>query len=303
MVKSIMVRVGQAVLTMLVLVSLVFFMIRLTGDPTYALVSPDAPPELRDQLRKEFGLDQSVAVQYMVFIGDLSRGDLGESFHGRLPVTQLISQRLPTSLALAIPALLFILAVGVPVGIYSAYWRGGKLDRLARIIAALGQAMPNFTIGIFLILFFAIQLRLLPSGGNASPLALILPVVTISIHSLAGLIRLLRSSMIEVLGSDYIAFHRMKGLPEGRVLWKHALRNAGLTTLTYMGIVLAGLLTGSIIAETLFVWPGVGRLMIESVHNRDFPVVQGVLLFFAFTYIVVNLIVDIMYTILNPRLR
>ncbi len=303
MVKSIMVRIGQAVLTMLALVSLVFFMIRLTGDPTYALVSPDAPPELRDQLRKEFGLDQSVAVQYMVFLGDLSRGDLGESFHGRLPVTQLISQRLPTSLALAIPALLFILAVGVPVGIYSAYWRGGKVDRIARIIAALGQAMPNFTIGIFLILFFAIQLRLLPSGGNASPAALILPVITISIHSLAGLIRLLRSSMIEVLGSDYIAFHRMKGLPEGRVLWKHALRNAGLTTLTYMGIVLAGLLTGSIIAETLFVWPGVGRLMIESVHNRDFPVVQGVLLFFAFTYIVVNLIVDIMYTILNPRLR
>jgi peptide/nickel transport system permease protein len=303
MVKSILVRIGQAVLTMLALVSLVFFMIRLTGDPTYALVSPDAPPELRDQLRKEFGLDQSVAVQYMVFIGDLSRGDLGESFHGRLPVTQLIIQRLPTSLVLAIPALLFILAVGVPVGIYSAYWRGGKLDRIARIIAALGQAMPNFTIGIFLILFFAIQLRLLPSGGNASPLALIMPVITISIHSLAGLIRLLRSSMIEVLGSDYIAFHRMKGLPEGRVLWKHALRNAGLTTLTYMGIVLAGLLTGSIIAETLFVWPGVGRLMIESVHNRDFPVVQGVLLFFAFTYIVVNLIVDIMYTILNPRLR
>jgi len=303
MVKSILVRIGQAVLTMLALVSLVFFMIRLTGDPTYALVSPDAPPELRDQLRKEFGLDQSLAVQYMVFIGDLSRGDLGESFHGRLPVTQLIIQRLPTSLVLAIPALLFILAVGVPVGIYSAYWRGGKLDRIARIIAALGQAMPNFTIGIFLILFFAIQLQLLPSGGNASPLALIMPVITISIHSLAGLIRLLRSSMIEVLGSDYIAFHRMKGLPEGRVLWKHALRNAGLTTLTYMGIVLAGLLTGSIIAETLFVWPGVGRLMIESVHNRDFPVVQGVLLFFAFTYIVVNLIVDIMYTILNPRLR
>lgn len=303
MARQILIRLGQAVLTMVALVTIVFFMIRLTGDPTYALVSPDAPPGLRDQLRREFGLDQSLGVQYMIFLGDLAQGDLGTSFHGRQPVTSLILQRLPGSLVIAIPALVLILAVGIPVGIYSAYWRGGILDRVARAIAALGQATPSFTIGVVLILVFAIALRVLPSGGNRGPEYLILPVITVSIHSLAGLIRLLRASMLETLGSDYIAFHRMKGLPESNVLWKHALRNAGLTTLTYMGIVLAGLLTGSIIAETLFVFPGVGRLMIESVHLRDFPVIQGVLLFFSFTYIVVNFAVDVIYTILNPRLR
>jgi peptide/nickel transport system permease protein len=302
-IRQILIRIGQAVLTMVALITIVFFMIRLTGDPTYALVSPDAPPGLRDQLRREFGLDQSVGVQYAIFLGDLAQGDLGTSFHGRQKVTDLIIQRLPGSLVIAVPALVLILAVGIPVGIYSAYWRGGILDKVARAIAAIGQATPSFTIGVVLILVFAIQLKVLPSGGTRGPQSLILPVITVSIHSLAGLIRLLRASMIEVLGSDYIAFNRIKGLPEAKVLWKHALRNAGLTTLTYMGIVLAGLLTGSIIAETLFVFPGVGRLMIESVHLRDFPTIQGVLIFFSFTYIVVNLVVDIAYTLLNPRLR
>ena len=166
-----------------------------------------------------------------------------------------------------------------------------------------GQSTPSFSLGIILILVFAIQLKVLPSAGNSGPTSVILPVITVSVIALAGLIRLLRASMIEVLGSEYIAFNRMKGLPETSVLWKHGLRNAGLTTLTYMGIVLAGLLTGSVIAETLFAFPGVGRLMIESVHTRDFPAIQGVLLFFAFVYIIVNLIVDIIYTLLNPRLR
>jgi peptide/nickel transport system permease protein len=301
--RQILIRIGQALLTMLALITIVFFMIRLTGDPTYALVSPDAPPELRDQLRKEFGLDQPVTTQYLIFLGDLAQGDLGTSFHGRQPVSSMIIQRLPGSLVIAIPAFLLMLLVGIPVGIYSAYHRGGVLDRVARAIAAVGQATPSFSLGVALILIFAIQLRWLPSAGNRGPESIILPVITVSVYALAGLIRLLRSSMIETLGSEYIAFHRMKGLPESRVLWKHALRNAGLTTLTYMGIVLAGLLTGSVIAETLFAFPGVGRLMIESVHTRDFPTIQGVLLFFAFTYIIVNLVVDIIYTLLNPRLR
>ena len=301
--RQILVRIGQALLTMFFLVTIVFFMVRLTGDPTYALVSPDAPPELRDQLRKEFGLDQPVQNQYLIFLGDLAQGDLGTSFHGRQPVGSLIVQRLPGTLAIAVPAFLLMLFVGIPVGIYSAYRRGGKLDRVARAIAAVGQSTPSFSLGIILIIIFAIQLKALPSVGNSGPTSVILPVITVSVIALAGLIRLLRASMIEVLGSEYIAFNRMKGLPETSVLWKHGLRNAGLTTLTYMGIVLAGLLTGSVIAETLFAFPGVGRLMIESVHTRDFPVIQGVLLFFAFVYIIVNLIVDIIYTLLNPRLR
>ena len=303
MARQILIRIGQALLTMFFLVTIVFFMVRLTGDPTYALVSPDAPPELRDQLRKEFGLDQPVQVQYLIFLGDLAQGDLGTSFHGRQPVGSLIVQRLPGTLAIALPAFLLMLFVGIPVGIYSAYRRGGKLDRVARAIAAVGQSTPSFSLGIILIIVFALQLKVLPSAGNSGPTSIILPVVTVSVIALAGLIRLLRASMIEVLGSEYVAFHRMKGLPESSVLWKHGLRNAGLTTLTYMGIVLAGLLTGSVIAETLFAFPGVGRLMIESVHTRDFPTIQGVLLFFAFVYIIVNLIVDIIYTLLNPRLR
>ena len=309
MLKVMLTRIGHAILSMLALVTIVFFLVRLTGDPTYSLVRNDAPPELRAEIRREFGLDQPVLTQYAVYMSKLLQGDLGQSFGrragdiGRIPVTDLIVQRIPATLTMAIPALALVVLVGVPLGIYSAYWRGGWVDRAARTFAAFGQATPSFTIGLFLILIFAVNLRVLPAGGYGKVENVILPAILISSGAIAGLIRLLRSSTIEVLSSDYVTFLRMKGVSERRILWKHALRNAGLTSLSYMGVVTAGILTGSVIAETMFVWPGVGRLMIEGVERRDFPIVQGVMLLFSFVYISMNLVVDLLYAYLNPRLR
>jgi peptide/nickel transport system permease protein len=309
MARAMLTRVFHAVLSMVALVTIVFFLVRLTGDPTYSLVRSDSPPEVREQIRREFGLDQPVLTQYAVYMSKLLQGDLGQSFGrragdiGRIPVTDLIIQRIPATLTMAIPALLLVVTVGVPLGIYSAYWRGGRVDRIARIFAAFGQATPSFTIGLFLILIFAVNLGVLPAGGYGGIENVILPAILIAFGAIAGLIRLLRSSTIEVLSSDYVTFLRMKGVPERTILWKHALRNAGLTSLSYMGVVTAGILTGSVIAETMFVWPGVGRLMIEGVERRDFPIVQGVMLLFSFVYITMNLVVDLLYVYLNPRLR
>jgi peptide/nickel transport system permease protein len=303
MARMILVRIAHAILTMLLLVTLVFFMVRLTGDPTRSLIAQDAPPELRQRLRAEFGLDQPVTIQFAAYVVKLAQGDLGESFRGRVPVSELIARRVPATLSLALPALLLVIAVGLPLGVYAAYWRGGRVDRIARGIAVFGQATPSFTIALILILTFAVNLRVLPAGGTGGIEYLILPALTIAFAAIAGLVRLLRSSMIEVLETEYVTFHRMKGLPERTILWKHGLRNAGLTTLSYLGLVTAGLITGSVIAETIFAWPGIGRLMIEGVEYRDFPVVQGVVLLFSFVYITMNLIIDILYLVLNPRLR
>jgi peptide/nickel transport system permease protein len=296
-------RVGAALVSLLVLLVLVFGLVRMTGDPVYFVLPPEATQEQKDRARRELGLDQPVVVQFVRYVIGVTQGDLGNSFRARVPVTSLIAQRIPATLTMTAGALLLMVLVGIPLGIYSAYWRGGLLDRFARFVAAIGQSMPSFWLGLLLILLFAVNLRIVPSGGYGGLEHLILPSVTLSFGAIAGLVRLLRSSMIESLSSDYVTFHRIKGLSERAVLWRHALRNAGLTTLSFLGVVTAGLLTGSVLVETVFVWPGVGRLMIEGVERRDFTVVQGVLLVFGAVYIAVNLLVDVLYMLLNPRLR
>jgi peptide/nickel transport system permease protein len=238
-------------------------------------------------------------------------GDLGRSVRGGVgydsqslnpSVVHLIALRLPATAALATAALILVLLFGVPFGVYSARWRGSLFDRGSRLFASVGQAAPNFWIGLLLILVFAVYTHLLPAGGLTAG-GIILPAITLSIRPIANLIRLLRSSMIESLSSDYVTFLRMKGLSENRILWKHALRNAGLTTLTFVGILISSLFTGSLLVETVFDWPGVGRLMIEAIDYRDFPLAQGVILMLGTIYIVMNLVVDLLYTVLNPRLR
>jgi peptide/nickel transport system permease protein len=303
MARTVAMRAGWAVLSVFVLLVLVFSLVRLTGDPAYYLLPQDAPKVLEDRLRRELALDEALPVQFAVYLGHLARGDLGQSFRSKVPVTDLISQRIPATVTMSAGAVLFTIAVGVPLGIYSAYWRGGIVDRIARVVAAIGQSMPSFWLGLLLILVFAIGFRVVPPGGYGEPQHLILPTLTLSFGAIAGLTRLLRSGMIEVLGSDYVLFHRAKGLPERRILWRHALRNAGLTTLSYLGVLTAGLLTGSVLVETVFVWPGIGRLMIEGIGFRDYNVVQGVMLLFGLVYIGVNLLVDVLYAILDPRLR
>lgn len=303
MLSTIVVRFGQVIVSLLVLLLLVFWLVRLTGDPILFLLTPQASAAQEERLREELGLDEPVPVQFVAYIGQLSRGDLGISFRTKRPVADLIAARIPATLVMGFGAVALTLLIAVPLGVYSAYWRGGRLDRFARGFAGLGQAIPEFWLGLLLILIFAVYLRWLPSGGFESPAHLLLPAITLAIGSIAGLIRLLRSSMIEVLGSDFVLFLRAKGVPEHVILWKHALRNAGLTTVSFLGIVIAGLITGSVLVETIFNWPGIGLLFIEGVRYRDFGVVQGVMLLFGIAYIGMNFLVDLTYVFLNPKLR
>lgn len=303
MVTAVAARVAQGLLSLLTIVVLVFGLTRLTGDPAYYLTGPEATEADRERVREELGLDEPLPVQFAEYLGNLLAGDLGMSFRMRTPVVDLITQRMPATLMMAASALAVTLLVALPLGIYGAYRRGGFIDGTARTVAALGQAVPGFWVGLLLILVFAVNLHWLPAGGIGGPQHLVLPSLTLAFGATAGLTRLLRSSMLEVLGSDYVMFHRIKGVPERTVLWKHALRNAGLTSLTYVGIITAGLLTGSVLTETVFVWPGVGKLMVDAIQFRDFNVVLGVMLLFSTIYIGVNLVVDVLYVLLNPRLR
>jgi ABC-type dipeptide/oligopeptide/nickel transport system permease component len=281
----------------------VFFLVRLTGDPA-ALLLPDlTPPAVMEAFREKLGLNQPLYVQYGIFMSNLLHGDLGRSFVYNVPVTDLIAQRLPNTLILAVSGLATTLVIGLPLGVLAAYKRGGRLDVVSRWLAVVGQSAPAFWIGLLMILVFSIRLHLLPSGGTGGLPNLIMPTLTIAVKPLAGLVRLVRSSMIEVLETDYVKFLRLKGLPERQILWKHGLRNGGLTALTFVGVLTADLMTGSVVSETVFAWPGLGWLMVTSIGSGDFAVVQAVVLMFSMIYIVINLLVDLLYGVLNPRLR
>lgn len=303
MARLILVRVFHAVLSMALLTLFVFFLVRLTGDPA-ALLLPDlTPPAVMEAFREKLGLNQPLYAQYGIFLSNLLHGDLGRSFVYNVPVTDLIAQRLPNTLILAVAGLVTTLVVGLPLGVLAAYKRGGWLDVVSRWLAVVGQSAPAFWIGLLMILVFSIRLHLLPSGGTGGLPNLIMPTLTIAVKPLAGLVRLVRSSMIEVLETDYVKFLRLKGLPEWQILWKHALRNGGLTALTFVGVLTADLMTGSVVSETVFAWPGLGWLMVTSIGSGDFAVVQAVVLMFSMIYIVINLLVDLLYGVLNPRLR
>jgi ABC-type dipeptide/oligopeptide/nickel transport system permease component len=303
MARLVTVRLSHAILSMALLTLFVFFLVRLTGDPA-ALLLPDlTPPEVMEAFRVKLGLNQPLYAQYGIFLGGILRGELGTSFVFNVPVADLIAQRLPNTLILAVSALVTTLVIGLPLGVLAAYNRGGWLDVLARWLAVIGQSAPAFWIGLLLILAFSIRLHWLPSGGTGGLTNLILPTITMAVKPLAGLVRLVRSSMIEVLETDYVKFLRLKGLPERDIIWKHGLRNAGLTALTFVGVLTADLMTGSVVSETVFAWPGLGWLMVTSIGSGDFAVVQAVVLMFSMIYIVINLFVDLLYGVLNPRLR
>jgi peptide/nickel transport system permease protein len=303
MTVAILKRVGQALVSLFAVIVIVFLLTQVTGDPAFFLTGPEATEADREQLRERLGLNRPLYEQFGDYMLGILQGDLGDSLRTLRPVSDTIALRLPATLQMAAAAFLLTIVVAVPLGVLGAYWRGGIVDRIARTVAALGQAMPSFWVGLLLILGLAVSLHWLPSGGYGSPAHLVLPAITLSLGAIAGLTRLLRSSMIEVLSADYVTFHRIKGVPEHEILWKHGLRNAGLTALTYLGIITAGLLGGSVLVETVFVWPGVGRLMVDSIQVRDYTMVLGLMLLFGGTYIFMNLIVDVLYTVLNPRLR
>ena len=301
-------RVGQSIVNIMCITILVFLLARATGDPADVFIDDALPPEAVEMFRAKLGLDQPLYVQYWFFLKDLARGDLGQSVKGHRPVTQMLVERLPATFSLGLVAMGIAMVMGIPLGVLSAVYRGTVIDRAAKIIAFLGQSTPSFWLGIMLMLFFGVffyqqGLPSLPISGRGGPVTYILPAFTMGWFVVAGLVRLTRSSMLDVLDSDYVTMARAKGLNEKIVIWKHALRNAMIPVLTYSGLILGGFMNGSVVVEQVFAWPGVGRMALTAVSGRDFPVVQGVVIMIGIFYIVINLLVDILYVLVDPRIK
>jgi peptide/nickel transport system permease protein len=301
--KYILKRFFQSLLALLVLSMLIFLMSRMTGDPTLLMLPDDATQEDIAQLRRALGLDKPLPVQYWVFISNAVQGDFGRSIKGQMPVIDMIAERLPNSIKLAAVALCIAVLLAFPLGVVAAVKKGTTVDTMANIVAILGQSLPQFWVGIVLIQIFAVRLRWLPVAGVGSFAHYVLPAFTLGWFVVAGMMRLLRSSMLDILGSEFVKLARIKGLPERTVIWKHALRNALIPVLTFGAIYLAILVTGAILVETVFAWPGVGQLIYQGIVFRDFPVVQAVVLLTACIVIAVNLVVDITYAYVDPRIR
>jgi len=296
-------RVVYSLLSLFLLSLTIFFFVRVTGDPAALLVEPGASPADIAAVHHQFGLDRPLWVQYGLFMSSLLRGDLGQSFYYRVPVMSLYLERLPNSLILAAAAMILSLVIGIPSGILAAVRVGRFWDSIGKIFALLGLSLPAFWVGLVMILFFSVYLRWLPSSGAGTPLHLIMPAIALGWAFAAAHMRLTRSAMLEVLGSEYIKLARIKGLPQSLVIAKHAFKNALIPVLTLAGVNLIIMVNVAVVVETVFAWPGIGRLLYEGVTFRDFPVVQGVVLLGGAMIVVVNLLVDILYAVIDPRIR
>jgi peptide/nickel transport system permease protein len=297
-------RLLQAVITLFLVSVIVFILGRLTGDPVALLLTEYSTEEDKIRLTRQLGLDKPLPEQYAIFIGNALRGDLGRSIRGeRAPALELILERLPATVQLAVTAVLISSLIGVPLGVVAAVKKGSFLDTAVRILALIGQAAPVFWLGIVAMYVFSVQLALLPTSGYGEPEQFVLPVFAMSCFMVAAFLRLTRSGMLEALESEYVKLARIKGVSETVVIWKHALRNSLIPVVTYMGTILGRMVTGTVVIETIFAWPGIGRLAFEAVMLRDFPVLQAVVLFMAAAFLSINLIVDILYAYIDPRIR
>jgi peptide/nickel transport system permease protein len=296
-------RLLQSLVVLLGVSFVVFFILFLTGDPAAVLLPPEASAEDIRLFRERMGFDDPFFVQYGRFLAGALRGSFGESIRHGEPAFDLVVERMPATFELAGAALLIALCLAIPAGIVSAVRRNTVLDYVATVVALLGQSMPTFWLGIMLILFFSVQLQWLPSSGRGELRHLVLPAITLGLFTTARITRLTRSGMLEVLNQDYIRTARAKGVANPPVVWKHALKNAAIPIVTIVGIELGTLLGGSVITETIFAWPGVGRLSVQAIYNRDYPVVQAAVFLLATTFVMVNLFVDVLYTYLDPRIR
>ena len=301
--KFLLRRFAAAFVTLITVSVLVFALARLQGDPRTILLSDDTTQADYDAWGREFGLDKPITTQYLIYMGKLVRGDLGKSVLQRVPVSRLMWSRIPNSAQLAAFAFALSLIIGVPLGVLAAVKRGGTWDYLARAIAIVGHAAPSFWIGLLLIFVFAVTLEWLPTSRKSGLDSMILPGITLGWASAGGQLRLVRSSMLEVLDSEYIKLAQAKGVPRMSVIWKHALRNAMIAPLTFAGLTFAGLITGTIVVETIFAWPGLGLLSIQALNNSDYPVIQGVILMVTLVYVAAALAVDIIYAYLDPRIK
>jgi len=294
----------QSVLALWVMSIVVFGLARISGNPLDVMLPLEAGPEEYAVVAHHWGLDKPLYVQYLVFVRNALRGDFGNSWLWQgYTVMGLVRDRLPATLELAGLALAISVVIALPIGVISAVMKDSPIDSVAKIIALLGQSMPAFWLGIVLMWIFAVQLGWLPPSGRGGIQSLLLPAITLGWFQVAAMMRLVRSSMLEVLDSEFVKLARIKGLPEWKVVWKHCLRNAAIAPLTYFGITAGVLMTGSVVTETVFSWPGIGLLIVDAVRARDYHVVQAVIIIFAAIFIVANLVVDLLYAYLDPRIQ
>ena len=296
-------RLLYACISLMLLSITIFCLVRVTGDPAILMADPGAKEEDLQVIRKEFGLDKPWVIQYGVFVSNIVRGDFGKSIYYRIPAFDLYLQRLPASLLLAAVAMAISLILGIPIGILSAVRLNTWLDSFGKIFALLGLSLPSFWVGLMLILTLSVSLNLLPSSGSGTFLHILMPAFSLGWVFTAAHMRLSRSAMLEVLGSEYVKLARIKGLPEKLVIGKHAFKNAVIPVLTLAGINLVLMVNVAVVVESVFAWPGVGRLLFEGITFRDFPVVQATVLMGGIMIVVVNLVVDILYAYIDPRIR
>jgi len=297
-------RLALAVPTILGVVTVVWLLLHLMpGDPVDVMLGETAARADRVALRSELGLDRPLPEQYFSYLAGLAKGDLGRSVYGRQSVAALVAERVPATLLLTLASLLVAILVAIPAGVISAVRRGGAFDNTTMVASLAGVAIPNFWLGPMLIIAFSIELGWLPVAGSGSPAHLVLPALTLGVSAAGILTRMTRAAILETLGEDYVRTARAKGLGEAPILMRHALRNAATPILTLLGLQFGSLLSGAVITETIFAWPGIGRLVVDGIYTRDYPVVQGCVLVIALGYVLVNLATDLAYAWVDPRIR
>jgi peptide/nickel transport system permease protein len=301
--KYIVRRLLQGLVTLFIISLVIFILARISGDPVTLLIDPMAEKSEYEQIKAKLGLDKSYVEQYFVFLSNALQGYFGQSFWYNEPALQAVLRHLPATLELGLAAIVISLCIAVPVGVFSAVRKNTFFDRLSMIFALVGQSAPIFWIGLVLMLIFSVVLRMLPTSGIGTLRHLVLPAVTLGWYSNTLILRITRSSMLDVLDSEYIKLARLEGLPERVVIWKHALKNAAVSILTTVGFMFIAVISGAVVTETVFAWPGVGRLLVESVLHHDFPVIQTIIILIAVGVVMINLVVDILYAYVDPRIR
>lgn len=296
-------RVWQTCVTMLILTVIIFGLARLTGDPTPLVMPSEATEADRTFFREQYGLDQNIFQQYFVFMGNVLTGNFGTSFRQREAAFDIVLSGVGPTLWLASASMVLAIVIGVSLGCLSAIRPHGFIDRASNVFASMAQATPTFWVALILVMLLAVKYPLFPSSGYGTWAHFVLPTLTLGLYSAGSIIRLTRANMVEVLNSDFIYMGRILGYSETSIVLKHALRNAGLPIITFMGLQFGILLGGAVVTERIFAWPGLGQIVVDAILGRDYPVVQATILFTAFLFLMVNLLVDCLIIILNPRLR
>lgn len=296
-------KIVRALITLVLVVTFIFFVLRITGDPVVTMLPDDTDPEIIEQIREEWGVNQPMWKQYYDYWVNIFHGDFGKSFLNGRPAVDLILERIPQTLRLTMTSLFFMLLIGIPAGIFSALYRNTNIDRTIMALSVSGFSLPNFFLGILLIIIFSIWLQWLPSAGNQKPGSIIMPVITLATAGAGIIARFVRSSVLEILNKQFVRAAVARGMPKHKVILLVVLPNSAIAVITIIGFMIGTLIGGSIITETIFSWPGVGRLLISSVTSRDLAVVQTAVMMIAATMIVANLLVDMAYFIIDPRIR